>query len=408
MNLKVGNFAAWRSTIPGELCGHEIDIRNSGTMLFKNLTMTNARGLAIAELGGEGANRYENWIITYAKAPKGASIPPLLAGSADGLNSAKMRKGPILENCVIEGIHDDGVNIHGGYAMLVESKGKSIVIDYREGLVDFAREGDKIHIFSDKYTLAAEAIVESIETMKNYQEPKIDKMPNSRTFPDRSRASYIKVHLDREIKLPSGLFIDNPSVTGGGFILKNVITRDHRAHGFFIRAGNGLIENCTLENIHMGGIVAAPEFASWCESTYCENLVIRNNTLRRVGIATQPWNTGITVAAWEGFFVPLPGGHRNITVEGNILEDNDGPNMIISSTDNIVVRNNRFIRPMKYSSYLQTKFKINYDALIWGTETSNLSLSGNVVSEPGPYMKKLTDFTDSVTGSGLNDGIKIK
>ena len=406
--LEKGDMAAWRSCSPGELCGHEVNIRNCANLTFTGVTMKNYRGLAIAESGGEGANRY-TYTLAYGEPPKGATRRPLLTGSADGFNSCNMRKGPILENCVIEGTHDDGINIHGVFAMAVESNADSAVIDYRESMFPFGRLGDRLEFYDENSRLAGEAKLLSVEKLPKYDASGVTCGGDTRTFSNHANAMYFRIKTDRPVTLKPGYMIANADTIGNGFIIRNCITKDHRAHGLFIRAGDGLIENCTIENIHMGGIVVAPELRSWNESSFVRNLTVRNNTIRQAGIATQSWNCAVTVAGYEGEFVRLPGGHRNILVEGNRFENNDGPNMMISSVIGMTVKDNAFINPMQANAYHGRSIKaVNYDALVWATEAEGLKFEGNTIENPGSSMKTILSATTTASGSGLSDGIKVK
>ncbi len=395
--LALGDMAAWRGSNPNGLCGHEIDLHYCAGVTFTGVTLKSARGIAVCEFSGEGGNRY-NYSLEYANPPKGASKAPLLTASADGFHSACVRKGPILENCVLQGCHDDGVNIHGAFGMAIETQGSTLIANSPIG-GSFCLPGDKLEFYNSDCQPIGKAVVKSFSELKNY-EPKAPARAPNRHFKD-SKPFYVKIELDREVSVKPSDFISNSDAVGSGFEIRNCVTKDHRAHGIFIRASNGKIENCTLERIHMGGIVIAPEFLSWNESSYAKDLLVKGNVIRKTAIATQPWNCALTVAAWEDKFIALPGGHSKIRVEGNRFENNDGVNVIITTATGVTLKDNVFVNPMQAPSWHGSEFGVDHSALVWATQAKELELEGNRAVNPGPCMKATMTATDSASGTGF-------
>lgn len=400
--VAVGDGAAWRGKEGGDLGLWECE-----RMRMENITLRNGMGLAFTELGGEGGNLWKNCKITYAPKPEGAVDLPLIACATDGLNSGATRNGPRIEDCLFEGLNDDSVNIHGSYGLVAEVGEKRVVVDWRNphraarNPIALARPGDTLRFYDRKGSLSGEAVVVSYKALENYSSPDLGKI-DSRVFSDRSKAVYWEIALDRSVKaVPAGV-VGNPSQTGRGFVIKNSTFRNSRAHGLFIRADQGLIEGNTVEGLVMAGIVIAPELGSWNEADFAHGLVIRSNTIRKVALGTQPWNSGMTVAAFEfGGFVPLPGGHRDIRIEGNRFEDNRGPNLIVTSAVGVNVIGNQFIRPMNEPAFKIENFGVdNTGALIWMRHADKVVLKENNVTSPGSFMKTKLDVDATVTLDG--------
>ncbi len=178
-----------------------------------------------------------------------------------------------------------------------------------------------------------------------------------------------------------------------------------------IKASDGLIEDCTVGNSSLGGIIIAPEPEFWNESDFTQNLVVRNNLIRNCNYWTQEGSTqagAITVDAYtDKHFVPLPGGHRNIVIEGNTFENDESPNLVISSVNGVTVRNNVFVHPMEQANNRGKAVGINPSALIWLTESSGVQLAGNLLENPRSFLHAKIDSTPSVTGTGLQDGVTV-
>ena len=200
--------------------------------------------------------------------------------------------------------------------------------------------------------------------------------------------------------------------SGSGFIIRNCTVRNNRARSMLLKGSDGLVENCTVAGGSMGGIIIFPEAVYWNDSDFARNLVIRNNTLRDDDywqMADAPRAGAMTIAAYEhGRFVPLPGGHRQILVEGNTFEDDDGTNLLLSSAIGVTVRNNRFVRPMQQPTTRATALGIDPTALVWVTECQDVTFSGNILVDPGPYLKKEIEATSTATGEGFSDGITLQ
>jgi len=409
--MEMGDPAAWRGP-----SGNDFAIWESSRMRTEDITIENGTGLGFVELCGEGGNVYSHCIITYAPPPPGAVDQPLLACATDGFNSMSMRHGPTLEDCHFEGLDDDSVNIHGTYGMVAGVKDEQTgVIDWRTPHtgarfpVPLARPGDTLRFYDRKGALSSEGKVVSVKPLPDYVSGDLGTI-ESRVFSKRDKAVYFEVRLDKPVTAVPGGMAANPDQGGAGFVIRDCTFRNSRAHGLFIRADSGTITGCTIEGIMMGGIVVGPEMSSWNESDYVHGIVIRGNTIRNVGLGTQPWNGGVTVGAFEyGGFPPLPGGQRDIVIADNLFEDNRGPNLILSSAIGVQVENNRFVHPMTAPAFhIEPIGVTNQGALIWMRNVDQVSLKGNTVVAPGTYFKTLIDADASVTAEGMGDGIVVQ
>lgn len=404
--LAIGDAAAWRTQNASD-----ISLRTTSRMKLLYITIKNGQGAGFQELNGEGGNLYSHCTITYAAPPAGAVDEPLLACSRDGLLSSCMRKGPIVENCLFEGLNDDCLNIAGRYGLLVGRHGNKVILnahDVHFRGASFARVGDLLRFYDKRGALSGEAIIINSRVMPDYVEnPPLKNTP--RRFSDLTKAVYIEFTLDRVINGEVGNLVSNTNAIGNGFIIRNSTFRNGRGHGLFIRAGDGIIENCTIEGLMMGGIVVGPEMYWWNEGDYSRNLIIRKNIIRNVGIATQNWNSGITIGSFEGGqWAPLPGGHRNIQIEDNVFEDNRGVNLVLSSVIGAKVIRNTFIRPMSVPpSRLDLKAVDNDHALVWLRNSSDVNFEGNRVISPGSYMKELLDANPAISPEKMAAGFQV-
>lgn len=383
-----GDLAAWRrraATTSGE-----ITLINCATMKISGVTIKNGILVNIKEAFGDGGNYY-NYTVTFAPPPQGAMEKPLLASAADGFYSQLVRQGPVLENCLLEGMHDDAVNINGRIWVIKEVKGNNVTIEH---WVTPPQQGDLYQFFDVGHRLVDEAKIVATE---------------------RTGRGPLKLILDREIS-PKCKTALNASRCGAGFIIRNCTTRNHRGRGFLVRS-NGIIENCVIEDMARCAISLVPEFLTFNEGPYASNLVIRNNTIRRC--PADCWGTGGSLAVsslqttnwekpWRGpwTFTARPGGFRNILVEGNRFEECDGPNISISSAIGVTVKNNIFANPMKNTVRFNATMPAN--ALVYVTESEDVKFENNVVENPGEFMKRTVDQKSSASIQGTDGGFMIK
>lgn len=396
----VGAAVAWRGN-----GGPDIGLYACSGMKILDVTIKGGIGFCVYEGDGGGGNYYR-YTVTYGAKPAGADEEPFMASNADGFHSNGVRKGPTLEGCHFEGMDDDGIPIHGQYALVEESQGNEVIVEARNP--PFCEKGDDLRFLDARGVLAGEAKVVSTEILPAYK-PSAPPPKDLRLFQNNPHDKYEQLTLDQPANAGFGWLVSNADANGAGFVIRNCTIRNNRARGMLIKASNGLIENCTIEGSSMGGIIIAPEMEYWNESDYARNVVVRNNVLRNCNYWSQQGTSQagtITVAAADQHrFVPLPGGHRNIIIVGNTLEDNDGPNLVISSTEGIVVQDNHFIRPMWHANERGKAFGVDPGALIWLTESSGVQLLNNVLTEPGPYLQARIGSTSTVTGTGLQNGV---
>ena len=418
--VKTGMHVAWRGIVRDD-----IRIQNCAAMKLIDVTVAGGEGMVFHELGGAGGNLYSGCKITYPPRPEGATEDPLFATAADGLHSHDIARGPTLEHCLFEGIGDDAIAIHGGYAMAAEAAGKRLVAwvfnETRDPM--YCRSGETLRFYDQAGVSAGEATVTAVRPLPGYQ-PALKPKAVYRWLQEPSKDYFVEITLDREAPANFvGGLLANASRTGSGYVIRDCTVRASCARGVMAKGSDGLVEGCTFERTFRAGVEFMTEMEIWSESDYARNVVVRNNTFRRVALNRQPGYLrhpgAITMFNYHantedpdlskrtGAYVENPGGHRNILVEGNTIEDVNGPNLLITSAQGVVVRNNRFIRPMESRLGLGAEKGVDLDSLVWMTQCSGVSFAGNEVIDAGPGMKKLVTATATAHGTGLDTGFQV-
>ncbi len=395
MPIEVGDFLAFRSMVRSEIL-----VYNCAGMNIDKVAFLSSPGFVVHEVAGDGGSRY-SYTVTGAPKPEGGTEAPLLAASADGFHSNFTRKGPLIENCLFERMHDDGININGHYATLMESSGKRIVA-LKSHEIPY-RKGDGLRLFDKEGRPAGEALILEISELKGYKPPKeADKSPVNKFY---------EIILDKELPGEFGFLISDPEANGKGYVIRNNTIRNNRGRGLLLHSDAGLVEGNLIEGCTSAGIVVTPEL-SWGESCFSRDLAIRGNTIRHVGyaacsgvMAQQPGALCISAFnAENGLFLPSE-GHRKILVEENSFIDNPGVNILISSASDVVLRKNKFKDFNKSDCETGAKI-IDPHYLIWMTQCRNVKLEGNLASGKGAFCKGLCYEGPGVSGvSGIDGGI---
>jgi hypothetical protein len=400
LGWRPGGAVFWRGAQLADIESHDCT-----GMKVIGVTLESTSGVGFSEHLGAGKNLYSHCRIDYGPRPAGATEPPLASGNADGLNSIFARHGPTVEDCDFEGLNDDGIAFHGRYALVWRADGASLTLGVRSA--PYCAPGDHLRLMDAAGSFRAEAIVRSVGPAAMI--PGLAAPADLRYFQPPNKTENIRVTLDHPVPAAFGWEVSNADAVSSGFVIRRCIIRNTRTRGMIIKASDGLIEDCLVEGSVKAGIAITPELPRWNESDYGRNIVVRHNTLR--AIARRPnednFQSGaMTIAAARhGSFVPLPGGFRNILVEGNTFENCIGPNLVVTSSEGVTLRDNRFVHAMWTAADPKSVAPgVDVNALIWLTEDSGLALSGNQVVDPGPFLKAKIAATATVSGTGLPAG----
>ena len=212
--------------------------------------------------------------------------------------------------------------------------------------------------------------------------------------------------LDKPVQVQAGFLVSNPKKSGHGFKILNTTVRRNRARGMLLKADDGLIENCLVEDSTIAGIVVSPE-PGGMEAGYAHNIVIRGNTIRHTGYAEAggwtPYAPGISVTGAGSI------GNRNITIENNTFDRITGANLLVRYTDTAIIRGNHFLNTHQVASDIGKGAGIDATAVIWLGDDRNITLVNNTVTNLGPFGKSLITVAPSATDvKGAESGIAVQ
>lgn len=320
---------------------------NCGGMNVDGVTIWTAPGIAFQEAAGAGGSHYNHFTVTRGPAPEGGA-PRLVSSTADAFHSSGVQHGPVVENCRLEYQGDDGVAIHGSYALVVEG-GATGVVRVSPKYENPFRDGDALRIYDGKtWELKETAAAKSVAKAQKPAVEAVDLLWK-RYHDEAEKKKYFTLTVDRPVEAAVGDLVSSPGRLGSGFVVRNNVIGHQRARGIIIKADDGVIEGNMLEDIASSGISVGPEFAYWLEGDYANNVVIRDNRIRQVGRganvlkydkAVQVGAITISALSPDG---KIPGGrgNRHISIEGNKIEECGGVGMLITCAQDVSVKNNQ-------------------------------------------------------------------
>lgn len=229
------------------------------------------------------------------------------------------------EDCQIEGQGDDGANIHSYYCTILKpakGPGYDLVVkgaDLHAQKLEYPDQGDTLELVKAKTLEVVKKVV--VKTREN-------------NFEERRT----QITLDQEIPANIENYYLINATRAPRVEIVGCVFAHNRARGVLIKTRNVVVERClflecTGTPVHVGAE------AGWHEGPGSANVVIRNNRMIRCGGGVGDIGScGVTVNGGEA-----PGIHKNILIEGNIIDsDNGGNGVVIQNTIGATVRYNEF------------------------------------------------------------------
>ena len=390
--LAVGDAMAFRG--PGNA---DVLVAGCAACRLDNVVVENGSGFCFHEDGGDGGNFYR-CTVRYGPTPAGGTEPPLIASNADAFHSSSVRHGPTLDGCSFGGMCDDGVAVHGQYAVVAEATAGSVV-----AANNVFRAGDPYRALDATGAEIAEGTVRVVAAAGKFDPPAgHDKLFAGRRF--------YRLTLDPPVaSLGVGCRLGNPAASGAGYVVRNCSIRNHRARGMLLKADDGLVEGNLIEGSTIAALVISPEYY-WNEAGYSRRVTARRNTFRHCGYATatagHPQAAAVCVTG-EADHVGYGWGNRDVTVERNAFEDDDGCNLLINDAAGVTVTANAFVRPQHAGTDRGTGVHVDPTALIVIAHSDRVRLAGNTVADAGSYLRRQVAVAASAAHVvGADDGVR--
>ena len=382
----VGDLASLSTGPAPDGIPHAFELDRSENTTLRGVTVHSAPGMGIIEADGEGGNQFLQCRIVPGPMPAGATEPRLLSTSWDAMQSKTIRRGPRVEGCEIREAGDDSWSVQSSDVLVLKKTGPTLILASRDPHTRGVQIGDRLI----PVVGAPEAVITARRGLSRDEAglddtilAKLTEAPHWSMW--RIAPSCIEVTLDRELTVTAGDSLFSPDRMGNGFVFAN--NRIHSSGRVLIKAA-GRIEGNLLDTPH--SLVVCPEVPG-AAAAGIAGLVIRGNTFRRAGgfcpayESSQAGALSITRGASAHDLAPA-GTFHDLFIEDNLFEDCAGPQLVVTSTRGLVIRNNRFVRPHHQPAGITgAAYGIAKDAVIWVANCENVDLGPNPVTDPGPH-----------------------
>ena len=339
---------------------------------------------------------------------------PCRIGSVDATHTMRCGQGSVVHSCLFENMCDDGTNqnhTHARLSSITDNKdGTSTLVykgmqpmhfyrarggeNFKEHLCDGYcapfKKGHRVYVYNSGGQLVCDtpaltdSVFEKTEIAPEYgTEYKTYSLKIATDAVNFGALEGYDLSKNTPDDNPGDkVMVDNMSLASNGFIFDNTLVRNIRSRGLLIKASEGVIENCTFENIGMSCAAILYEI-TWGESGVTENMTVRNNLFDHTGY----FNPGLQLHAPisikglgsstdEDYLL-----YKNILIEGNVIKNRTTDYAVyVNSAKGVTIRNNDF-----GSSCKDKEFKT--DILIDGAV--NIDISDNVYSREGADKKEL-------------------
>ncbi|RRJ94303.1 right-handed parallel beta-helix repeat-containing protein [Opitutaceae bacterium TAV4] len=323
----------------------------------------------------------------------------LMAGNADGINCDNMTKGPLIEDCRMETLGDDFVNVHGHLARVIWQEAPDqivITVPNRRGKMDTPRTVE----FLERATMRSLGKRQATWTSTRW------KLERDRCLADLkhqwhsgaasalSTASIGKtlpasrLKLDRPIEITGDVIMLCEELSSPGTIIRGNDFKGSLARGLRLQSPHVLVENNKLSITQGNAITLNGHAAYWGEGPYVYDAIIRNNTIddtSRAGRVSGGHRASILVREGSDYATTrLP---RDIRIEQNTITRSGGSAIVVRGVDNLAITGNTIIGYGQFPPSPPIKGQeqpTGVGAAIVVDSIKGLTLDKNTITTPGP------------------------
>lgn len=393
---------------PGGIC-HAVTLDNcAGGMVLRDVTIHGAPGMGVVEGGGAGGTILQRVRIVPGAKPPGAIEEPLLSTSWDGILHSGVGRGPIVEDCVIEHCGDDSWSVQSSDYLVLACASNSVVVGSRGESLRL-RPGDRLRASLDTPAWKTVDVVPVRRSEAGLDPGVAARLDAAKPYGLwKLGGGMARLTIEGAPGWHVGDSLYCPDRQGNGFVFRR--NRVHSSGRLLVKAGEGLVEDNDLRDIH--GIVVCPE-ADEEAAAGIERVIVRRNTVNGSGWFCPSWNSPqagalSVVQSGPGNSLRAAPTFAHLLIEDNTFADVNGAGIVVSSARDVVIASNRFIRTHTAEPPATGgRYGVKGDAILHLERSADVRLRGNVVVEPGPFLRALVKAgPDLVRCEGLEDGVR--
>jgi hypothetical protein len=251
----------------------------------------------------------------------------LMSATADATHFMGCKGTVTIQDCLFEGMGDDGVNIKSGLYLIVRQRVDDYTVlgQHNLKLTDLPDPGDTLEMArTDTLSPFASGIVS--EASMEPGDGNLHRIRFEAPLPEELRAGDVLGNASRVARLR----------------LARCTVRANRARGVLCQTRDAIIENCIFQNCTGAGVMVLTETVHFHESIGTRDVIVRNNLFENCNLGAASGEAVLCALAYlKGFAYPsTPGVHRNVTLEGNRIVRTGESGIFAAAVDGLTVRNN--------------------------------------------------------------------
>jgi parallel beta-helix repeat protein len=364
---------------------HAIVVEGSAATSFINVKLFASPGMGLLENGGTGSMMLQKVSIVPGPRPKGATTDRLVSTNADGSHFITVERGPTMEDCTFANTSDDAVNVHGFYYYVIDKVGPQhyrLTPKWDTGLA----AGDEIES-CDHQTFRSLGRTRITQLTKRHApelRAKIAALWKNKSPTTQPDLIY-EVVLQQDLPHKVGDAVTSLSGIGAGTTIRR--SSFHACGLVVVKAPNSIVEECQFAYSSSIALQAVSDIGFWSESGFAENLVFRNNRFTHCGTGgnTLTSGSGELGTIYIGLSAPdsVKGfannfQHRNVTIEGNHIDDSYAYGIFVSNADGVKISGNLIGQTFLRGAFDAGKlYGIKPDSAIYIGRARNVTIADN-------------------------------
>ncbi len=356
--MKPGNWVMLRHHVYD---GVVIYTNANKNLKLHNITVYQSPGMAFI------LSKCTNGLLTNLTVKPRPGASPYQSTGADGIHLGGCRGNIVIRDCYLEGMGDDAINLKTGLYLTIKQiiDKRTVIAQHNMKMRDDPDIGDVMEFMAqeDLITYGTAAVAKF-----SVAEDNLYTVTFTQDLPSSVKVSHVFGNVTRGCKAT----------------IRNITIKNNRARGMLIQNRNTTIENCSIEYSTTGGIWVFNEVVSFYESIAPHNVTVKNCRFKNVGIS-HPMDCVLGSYAimpyWQS--PPKPGVYKNIVLEGNTIDGCDNVGILVTGTQNAVIKNNTIKNACIMPTVERGVYAMEIDA------SSSVTVSGNRVelSEQGKSCK---------------------
>jgi len=308
--------------------------------------------------------------------PKPGSGRPMSA-TADATHFGGCKGTIRMSGCEFEGMGDDGFNIKSGLYLSLKQKidDHTVLAAHNLKMIDSPDPGDVMEVSHvDDLLPYATVTVKKVEILPNdglqrveFEQPLPRTLKDGDVFGNATRTPRVRI--------------------------SNCQVRNNRARGMLIQTRDVVVEGCKFINCTGPGIMVLTEVVHFFESIGTRDVTIRKCTFENCNYGAAMGPAALCAMAWlKDFAYPAkPGVHKNVRLEGNIINGSANSGIFAAGIDGIAIKGNRLENTC-------TDAAGNTGAAIFVMSSRGVLIDGNSIdpAKQGAGFKKSVGFGEGV------------